>query len=200
MRAVIIVVWRAFQAPVEADPQAVQLERGHHDVGGDRADDQPGDPQRLVEGEQTMTSTTMLSAARRVGIQGRWTAKKVRVSSRFSPPKGRLNANQNSAIETRWVDFGAEGPAFEDQPHDRGGEHDHEHRRGDQQEVDLAHPDPDRAAHPAGVPPRGHAAEGREQHGGHRHAEDPLGEHVDAKRVFDRARALVRRRAFRTPS
>jgi hypothetical protein len=46
----------------------------------------------------------MFSAARLVGIHGRWTAKKVRVSSRLSPPKGRLKANQNRAIETRWVD------------------------------------------------------------------------------------------------
>ena len=40
---------RAFQAAVEADPQAVQLKPGHDGVGGDRADDQPGDPERLVQ-------------------------------------------------------------------------------------------------------------------------------------------------------
>ena len=39
----------AFQAAVEADAQAPQLQRRHDDVGGDRADDQPGDPKRLVE-------------------------------------------------------------------------------------------------------------------------------------------------------
>ena len=59
-----------------------------------------------------MMSTTMFIAARR----GRdpWTleAKKVRVSSRLMPPKGRLKANQNSAIETRWVDSAVNCPRW----------------------------------------------------------------------------------------
>ena len=52
----------------------------------------------------TMMSTTMLIAARRVGIHGRCTAKNARVSSRLRPPNGRLNANQKSAIETMCVE------------------------------------------------------------------------------------------------
>ena len=94
-----------------------------------------------------MMSTTMFIAARRVGIHGRCTAKKVRVSSRFRPPNGRLKANQNSAIETKCVDVRVELAAFEQQPHDRRGEHDHERRGRDQQQVDLAHADADRPAH-----------------------------------------------------
>ena len=92
-------------------------------------------------------STTMFIAARPVGIQGRLSAKKVRVSSRLRPPKGRLTANQNSAIEVRWVERAAELPALVDQPHDRRREHHQEGRGGDQQQVDLAHPDRQRAAH-----------------------------------------------------
>ena len=50
-----------------------------------------------------MMSTTMFIAARPVGIHGRLSAKKVRVSSRLRPPNGRLKANQKSAIEVRCV-------------------------------------------------------------------------------------------------
>src|SRR6478672_862173 len=60
----------------------------------------------------TMMSTTMFIAARPVGIHGRCTAKNVRVSSRLTPPKGRLNANQNSAIDTRWVECGPNWPRW----------------------------------------------------------------------------------------
>ncbi len=54
----------------------------------------------------------MLTAARRVGIHGRWTAKKVLVSSRLMPPKGRLKANQNSATETMWVECEVKFPRW----------------------------------------------------------------------------------------
>ena len=54
----------------------------------------------------------MFSAASRVGIHGRCTAKNVRVSSRLSPPNGRLNANQNSATDTRWVEWAPNCPRW----------------------------------------------------------------------------------------
>ena len=60
----------------------------------------------------TTMSTTMFIAARRVGIHGRCTAKNVRVSSRFSPPNGRLKANQNSATETMCVECGLNSPRW----------------------------------------------------------------------------------------
>ena len=90
-----------------------------------------------------MMSTTMFIAARRVGIHGRCTAKNVRVSSRFRPPNGRLNANQNSAIETRCVDCAVKWPRWKSSRTIGFGEHHQERRRGDQQQVDLAHPDAD---------------------------------------------------------
>ena len=99
----------------------------------------------------TMMSTTMLIAASLVGIHGRWSAKKVRVSSRLSPAKGRLKANQNSAERDQVRRAGAEVAVLEDEPGDRRGEHDHQRRRRDQQQVDLAHPVAERAAHLAGV-------------------------------------------------
>ena len=61
----------------------------------------PAMPSGLYSATETMMSTIMFTPASRVGIHGRCTAKKVRVRSRLRPPKGRLNANQNSAIETR---------------------------------------------------------------------------------------------------
>ena len=60
----------------------------------------------------TTMSTIMLSAARRVGIQGLCTAKKVRVSSRLRPANGRLKANQKSATETRCVECGVKLPRW----------------------------------------------------------------------------------------
>ena len=56
-------------------------------------------PSGLYSATDTTMSTAMFIAARPVGIHGRFSAKKVRVSSRFRPPKGRLKANQKSAIE-----------------------------------------------------------------------------------------------------
>ncbi len=52
----------------------------------------------------TRTSTSMFSAASWVGIQGRCSAKKHRVSNRLMPANGRLNENQNNAFATRWVE------------------------------------------------------------------------------------------------
>jgi len=46
---VIIVVWRPSRRPFEAGAKAVQLQRGHHDVGGEGADHEAGDPERLVQ-------------------------------------------------------------------------------------------------------------------------------------------------------
>ena len=89
----------------------------------------PAIPSGLYRPIETTMSTIMFRAASRVGIQGRCTEKNTRVSSRFSPPNGRLNANQNSASETRLVESSrAEVPAFEHEAHDRSGEHEHEHR------------------------------------------------------------------------
>ena len=48
----------------------------------------------------------------RIGFNGRLTAKKARVSSRFKPAKGRLKANQNSAIDTRCVEWGPNWPRW----------------------------------------------------------------------------------------
>ena len=70
----------------------------------------PAMPSGLYRPMLTMMSTTMFIAARLVGIHGRCTAKNVLVSSRFKPPKGRLKANQNSAIATRWVDWALNSP------------------------------------------------------------------------------------------
>ena len=70
----------------------------------------PAIPSGLYRPTLTMMSTTMFIAARRVGIHGRCTAKNVRVSSRLSPPKGRLKANQNSAIETSSVECALKWP------------------------------------------------------------------------------------------
>ena len=44
---------------------------------------------------------------------------------------------------------------------------------------------------PAASRAGGHAAERREQHGGHRDAEQSLGQHVDAEGVVDRARRFL---------
>ncbi len=106
------------------------------------------------------------------------------------PANGRLKANQNSASETRLGGLGVEVAAFEHEPGDRGGEHDHERRRGDQQQVDLAHPGAHGAAQRRRVAAGGQAAENREQDGRDRHAEHALGQHVDAKGVVDRPRGL----------
>jgi hypothetical protein len=72
----------------------------------------PAMPRGLYRAMLTITSTIMLSAARRVGIQGRLTAKKLRVSSRLMPAKGRLKANQKSAMDTRWVEWVVNWPRW----------------------------------------------------------------------------------------
>ena len=65
----------------------------------------------------------MFIAASLVGIHGRLSAKNARVSSRLIPANGRLNANQNSAMEVRLRRVRAERAVLVDQPHDRGREH-----------------------------------------------------------------------------
>ena len=80
-----------------------------------------------------------------------------------------------------------------DQPHDRRREDHQERRGGDQHQVDLAHPDRDRAAHRRRVAAGRHPAERREQHRRDRDAEHSLGQHVDAKRLVDRARGAAGR-------
>ena len=159
----------------------------HHDVRDSGADHQARDPQRLVRPIETTMSTTMFIAARPVGIQGRWSAKKVRVSSRLSPPKGRLTANQNSAIEIRCVECGVEVPVLVDQPHDRCASTIRNAAAGISSRLIWRMPiaSARRIASRRGAPP---AAERREQHGRDGDAEHALRQHVDAERVVDRAR------------
>ena len=123
-------------------------------------------------------STTTLIAASLVGIHGRWSAKNVRVSSRLTPLNGRLKENQNSASETRSVECGPNA-VLVDQPRDRRGEHQRDRRRRDQQQEDLAHAVARDPAQAVAVLAGGEPAERREQHGGQRHAEHALGQHVD---------------------
>ena len=59
----------------------------------------PAIPSGLYRPTLRMMSTIMLIAASFVGIQGRCSAKKVRVISRLTPANGRLQANQKSATE-----------------------------------------------------------------------------------------------------
>jgi hypothetical protein len=66
-------------------------------------------PSGLYSATETMMSTMMFTPASAVGIHGRLSAKKVRVSSRLTPPNGRLNANHSSAIDVRCV---ADEPNF----------------------------------------------------------------------------------------
>ena len=54
-----------------------------------------------------IASVTPASA---VGVHGRWRLKKVRVSSRLKPLKGRLKQNQNSASATWSVDCASNSP------------------------------------------------------------------------------------------
>ena len=54
----------------------------------------------------------MFIAASLVGIHGRWTAKNVRVSNRFTPANGSENENQNSAVAVRCVDSGPKLPCW----------------------------------------------------------------------------------------
>ena len=114
----------------------------------------------------------------------------MRVSSRFTPANGSENENQNSAVETRSVECGAERAVLVDERDDRRREHERERRRGDQQQADLAHAGPQQSAQAGDVAARGEAAERREQHGRERDAEHPLRQHVDAERGVDRARRL----------
>jgi len=107
------------------------------------------------------------------------------------PPKGRLKANQKSAIATKMRRVRVEVPALEDQPRDRRRQHDHEGRRGDQQQVDLAHALPTVRRIPAGSRREARRLSVGKQHRRHRHAEDALGQHVDAKGVVDRARRFI---------
>jgi len=86
--------------------------------------------------------------------------------------------------------LGVEFAALEDKPRNRGGQNDHECSRRNQQQIDLAHPGADCAAHPAGIAARGEAAEGWEQDRGDGDTEHTLGQHVDAKGVIDRARSF----------
>ena len=68
----------------------------------------PAIPSGLYRANETIRSTTMLIAASLVGIHGRLSAKNVRLSSRLTPANGRLNANQNSAVEARCVEYACE--------------------------------------------------------------------------------------------
>jgi hypothetical protein len=54
--------------------------------------------------------TTRFATDSRVTIHGRWRLKNVRVSSRLMPLNGRLNENQNSAVETWCVDEAPNAP------------------------------------------------------------------------------------------
>ena len=54
----------------------------------------------------------MLPTASAVGSHGRWSEKKVRVSSRFTPANGRLNENQKSAVETSSVECAPKSPRW----------------------------------------------------------------------------------------
>ena len=104
IRTVIISVCAALQVAVEADPQATQLQAVITRLAAAVPITSPAIPSGLYSATLTITSTTMFIAARRVGIHGRLSAKKVRLSSRLTPANGRLKANQNSAVETRWVE------------------------------------------------------------------------------------------------
>ena len=150
----------------------------------------PAMPSGLYSAIDTITSTIMFSAASLVGIQGRWSAKKVRLRSRLTPANGRLHANQNSARRHQVRGERGEGPVLVDEPRDRRRQDRHQRRGRDQQQVDLADAVADRPAHPSDVAAVGHAAQRGEQHRRHGHAEDPLGQHVDPKRVVDRARGV----------
>ena len=72
----------------------------------------PAIPSGLYSAMLTIASTTMFIAASLVGIHGRLSAKNVRVSSRLSPANGRLNENQNSAVETRRGRVGPNAPCW----------------------------------------------------------------------------------------
>ena len=134
----------------------------------------PAIPSGLYRPIETMMSTMMFSAASRVGIQGRWTREERARQQQVQPAERQAEREPEQRDRDQVRGGGVELPAFEDQPHDRRREHDHERRRGDQQQVDLAHADADRAAHAARVAPRRHAAERREQHGRDGDAEQAL--------------------------
>ena len=61
---------------------------------------------------ETAVLIARLSAATAVVIHGRCSEKNVRVSSRFTPLVGRLNANQNRAVETCSVELGPKAPCW----------------------------------------------------------------------------------------
>jgi len=54
----------------------------------------------------------MLPAASAVGVHGFCSEKNVRVSSRLIPAKGSENENQNSAVETRSVEWALNAPRW----------------------------------------------------------------------------------------
>ena len=138
-----------------------------------------------------MMSTMMFNAARRVGIHGLCTEKNTRVSSRLMPPKGRLNANQNSASETSSVDLASKWPRSNTSRTTGVVSTIRNTAEGISSRLIWRMPDADDAAHVRRIAPGRHAAERGEQHGRDRHAEQALGQHVNAKRVVDRARRFA---------
>ena len=134
----------AFEAPLKPSRRRRSCSPVITAFAATRADDQAGDARAACRGRSlTMMSTTMFSAARRVGIHGRCTAKKVRVSSRLMPAERQAEGEPEERDRDEVRRLGVELAALEEQPHDRCREHDQERRRGDQQQVDLAHADPD---------------------------------------------------------
>src|SRR4051794_25281924 len=72
----------------------------------------PATPNGLYRANDTRRFRTMLAAARAVGVHGRCREKNVRVSRRLMPANGSENENQNSAVDTRSVEWALNAPRW----------------------------------------------------------------------------------------
>ena len=87
--------------------------------------------------------------------------------------------------------LGREFAALVDQPDHRRGEDKDGGGGGHEDEEDLAHPVGHRRPQVLNLAAGGEAGQGREEHGGDRHREDPLRQLVDPERLVHRRRRLV---------
>ena len=104
------------------------------------ADHDARDPERPYSAARDGDVDRQRDAARaRSASRAAGGEKYVRVSIRFAPANGRLNANQESASAVWSVDSASNVAALVDEPGDRLGERDRGGGRRDQQQRDLAH-------------------------------------------------------------
>ena len=173
-----------------ADP-AAQREEQHRHAGNVGERDRKGDPPHADPVEDRVENDVQREVRERDerrdprGLQ----AEEAAIQHQHHPVEGEPDreGGERARDDVRLV--GLERAALVEQPDDRLGENDRDHRGGDQEEVDLADAAGDRVAETVQVTAGREPRERREEHRCDRDREHPLRQHVDAEGLVDRARS-----------